>query len=67
MNRLTCAWVVDECPDASGYWTIRVADGTANGNTDVAAIATVFDLNIAEHIVHVHNRNLDKDMQTDCE
>lgn len=49
------AWVVDECQDANGFWTIRLADGTENGNTDAQPIATVFDLAIAEHIVATHN------------
>lgn len=35
-------WVVDECPDMNGHFTIRVADGTPNGNTEVPAIATVY-------------------------
>ena len=36
-------WIVDECPDAHGNLTIRVADGSPNGNTELEPIATVFD------------------------
>jgi hypothetical protein len=34
-------WVADECPDSSSYITIRIADGTANGDTSTC-IATVY-------------------------
>lgn len=33
---------VDECPDALGFSTIRVADGSPNGDTDADVIATVY-------------------------
>ena len=35
-------WTVDDCPDADGYDTIRLADGTANGNTEAQPIATAY-------------------------
>lgn len=55
INRVEQKWVVDECPDASGNWTIRVDDGTPNGNTDAGVVATVYGLALAEHIVAAHN------------
>lgn len=45
------AWTVDECPDAQGHWTIRVADGSANGDTDAEPIATVYAEASAARIV----------------
>lgn len=48
-------WIVDNCPDAQGFWTIRLDDATLNGNTDSQPVATVFDRNIAELIVETHN------------
>lgn len=36
-------WTVDECPDAFGYWTIRPADGTVNGDIHEEPIATVYE------------------------
>jgi hypothetical protein len=33
---------VDECPDALGFSTIRVADGSPNGDTAADVIATVY-------------------------
>lgn len=56
MNRLEQKWAVDECPDANGNWTIRIADGTPNGNTDENPIATVYGLALAERIVYLHNQ-----------
>lgn len=35
-------WTVDECGDANGNTTIRLADGSANGDTDARPIATVY-------------------------
>ena len=35
-------WTVDDCPDADGYDTIRLADGTLNGNTEAQPIATAY-------------------------
>ena len=52
-------WVIDDCPDANGYATIRVDDGTENGDTSKEPIATVFDWCNAEMIVHNHNISLD--------
>lgn len=37
------SWTVDECPDASGFHTVRSADGTPNGNTEAEPIATVYE------------------------
>lgn len=54
MNK-TNMWTVDECPDAYGHWTIRIADGTPNGNTDEQPIATVYNLENAKQIVQEHN------------
>lgn len=50
-------WIVDECPDADGNFTIRIADGSPNGNTDEQPIATVYLLEIAETIVAEHNKS----------
>jgi hypothetical protein len=54
-------WQVDECPDANGYVTIRLYDGSPNGNTQAPPIATVYDAEVANHIVVLHNRNTNKD------
>jgi type VI protein secretion system component VasF len=35
-------WTADECVDARGFTTIRPSDGSANGDTDVEPIATVY-------------------------
>jgi len=48
-------WVVDECPDANGHFTIRLDDGSGNGNIEAQPIATVPDLTTAESIVSNHN------------
>lgn len=48
-------WTIDECRDANGHCTIRLADGSANGNTAVQPIATVFDEKTAIQIVMAHN------------
>lgn len=61
MNRLKQKWVVDECPDANGNWTIRVTDGTRNGNIEMDPIATVYGLALAERIVHTHNQERDNE------
>jgi hypothetical protein len=53
--RFILPWVVDECPNDSGHWTIRFADGSPNGDTDRQPIATVYDLYIAEKMVEIHN------------
>lgn len=55
-NRLKREWVVDECPDAHGNWTIRCADGTPNGDTEEDVVATVYGLALAETIVAEHNK-----------
>ena len=39
--------VVDNCPDAKGFMTLRWADGSDNGNTDVQPIATIYDYEVA--------------------
>ena len=48
-------WVVDACPDANGFWTIRIADGTPSGNTSLQPIATVFSYQNAEMIIKSNN------------
>jgi len=48
-------WIVDPCPDANGYWTIRIDDGSEHGDTEEQPIATVYDLKDAEQIVSVNN------------
>lgn len=35
-------WIVDPIADAHGYNTVRIADGSINGNTDEEPIATVY-------------------------
>ena len=35
-------WTVDDCPDADGYDTIRLADGTPNGDIEAQPIATAY-------------------------
>jgi hypothetical protein len=47
--------VVDPCPDAFGYWTVRLADGTDSGDTDTC-IATVYDDEAAKLLVTAYNR-----------
>jgi hypothetical protein len=44
------AWIVDECPDAGGFQTIRIADGSKNGNINEEPIATVYSPNNARLI-----------------
>jgi hypothetical protein len=51
-------WIVDECPDANGNWTIRLANGTENGDTTSEPVATVYGLALAEHIVSLHNESI---------
>jgi len=60
MESVMTRWTVDECPDARGFWTIRRADGTPNGNTEAPPIATVYGLALAETIVADHNDRLAK-------
>lgn len=36
-------WTADECPDAGDGITIRPYDGSPNGDTEAAEIATVYD------------------------
>jgi len=52
-------WVADDCPDASGFITIRLADGTENGNTEVWPIATVYRAKDADRIVRACNSHAD--------
>ena len=47
--------VLDECRDAQGAYTLRLADGTANGDTKACPIATVYQDHNAAHIVHCVN------------
>lgn len=53
-------WVVDSCRDNRGYSTIRVADGSASGDTSMEPIATVYDVTIAAQIVAIHNYALNR-------
>lgn len=55
MNRIKKKWIVDECPDAHGNWTIRIDNGTPNGDTEADVVATVYGLALAETIVAEHN------------
>jgi hypothetical protein len=32
MSKKHKKWTVDECVDANGFYTIRIADGTGNGD-----------------------------------
>lgn len=48
--------IVDSCPDANGFWTIRVADGTPHGDLTVQPIATVYDRYNADRIVETFNK-----------
>jgi hypothetical protein len=48
-------WVVDDAKDAAGRFTIRLADGTIHGNTEMQPIATVFQEQHADEIVRAHN------------
>ena len=48
-------WIVDECADYRGFETIRVADGTPNGNTGMQPIATVYNEANAALIVKAVN------------
>ena len=43
-------WVVDECLDARGFNTVRVADGTVNGDLGIEPIATVLRYDHADLI-----------------
>lgn len=35
-------WTIDECPDAQGFATIRLYDGSPNGNIRYAPVATAY-------------------------
>lgn len=35
-------WSIDKCPDANGFATVRVADGSEHGDLDAPVIATVY-------------------------
>ena len=48
-------YVVDEVEDAYGNLTIRVADGTPNGDTEQQPIATVYSAEHADLIVKAVN------------
>ena len=47
--------IVDECLDANGFWTVRVADGTPSGNTQEQPVATFYDRDLAEWFVYHYN------------
>lgn len=36
-------WIVDECPDANGFSTVAIDDGSLNGSTEEQPVATVYD------------------------
>ncbi len=55
LNRIKKKWIVDECPDAHGNWTIRIDNDSPNGNTETYPVATVYGLALAETIVAEHN------------
>ena len=55
LNRIKKKWIVDECPDAHGNWTIRIDNGTPNGDTEADVVATVYGQALAETIVAEHN------------
>lgn len=57
-NILVKPWIVDPCPDAYGNWTIRLDDGSENGDTDSNPVATVYSENVADSIVLSHNASL---------
>jgi len=59
-RRTVSKWVVDSCPDANGYWTIRIDDGTENGSIDDEPIATVYCAYVAVEIVDSHNEKLER-------
>ena len=46
---------LDECHDSNGHYTIRVDDGTPNGDTSIQPIATVYDLDVAKLMVRRFN------------
>ena len=52
---MTTRWKVDNAPDADDFFTIRQADGTEHGRTDVEPIATVYLKRHADSIVRDHN------------
>lgn len=52
-------WCVDACPAADGSWTIRLADHTPHGNTEVEPIAYGLTLECAECVVNDHNALLE--------
>ena len=51
----TPPWVADPIDDANGFTTIRIADGSLNGNTEEQPIATVYDEENATFIVRAVN------------
>ena len=48
-------WVVDEFDDDNGFQTIRIADGSPNGDTESQPVATAYGDANAEHIVRCVN------------
>lgn len=53
-------WVVDPIPDANGNWTVRIADGSPNGNTEENPVATFYDEKSAGWVVAQHNVFIDR-------
>ena len=47
--------IVDESPDALGFWTVRVDDDTPNGDLEEQPIATFFNLELANVMVAAYN------------
>lgn len=52
-------FTVDECPDAYGFATVRVFDGTPNGDTDQAPVATFYNREDAELFVGAVNAHVE--------
>jgi len=50
-------WIVDPISDANGFHSIRIDDGTENGDTDAQPVATVYKEEDAQKIVNSHNKH----------
>jgi len=51
----TQEWITDECYDANGFVTVRLADGTSNGDTESQPVATFHQVDDAHRAVHACN------------
>lgn len=49
------AIVADAAPDARGFITLRIADGTEHGDTNTCCVATVYSDHAAAYLVHTAN------------